>query len=72
MPRYGRNDRLRAACNLVVVGGVIDPAHTGDREEAAECEKMHRLIKEYGLRVRGERGARGSLAYTHAMLLCAL
>lgn len=47
---YGRSSRLRAAVNLVIVGGVIDPSHTGDREEAAECEKMHRLIKEYDLR----------------------
>lgn len=25
----------------MVVGGVVDPAETGDREEAAECAKMH-------------------------------
>jgi hypothetical protein len=56
IPRYGRNARLRSLVNLVIVGGVTDPAHTGDREEAAECEKMHRLIKDYGLRVRGGSG----------------
>ena len=50
--RYGRSERLRSLVNLVVVGGVLDPSHTGDREEAAECEKMHRLIDEHGLRVR--------------------
>ncbi|GBF98480.1 sucrose synthase [Raphidocelis subcapitata] len=47
---YGRSARLRAAANLVIVGGVLDPSHTGDREEAAECEKMHALIDRHGLR----------------------
>jgi hypothetical protein len=37
--------------NLVVVGGVIDPQDTGDREERAECEKMHTLVKQYNLQV---------------------
>jgi hypothetical protein len=49
--RYAHSERLRNVCNLVIVGGVIDACHTGDREEAAECEKMHRLIKEHNLRV---------------------
>lgn len=67
LTRYGRNGRLRSLANLVIVGGVIDPSHTGDREEAAECEKMHTLIDKYGLRVRSshcfvcvEGGARGA------------
>jgi len=47
--------------NLVIVGGVIDAAQTGDREEEAECEKMHRLIKELDLRVRGGVGGWGSV-----------
>ncbi|KIY99116.1 hypothetical protein MNEG_8846 [Monoraphidium neglectum] len=47
---YAHSERLRNVCNLVIVGGVIDACHTGDREEAAECEKMHRLIKEHNLR----------------------
>jgi hypothetical protein len=37
--------------NLVVVGGVIDPEDTGDREERAECEKMHGLVEKYNLKV---------------------
>jgi hypothetical protein len=37
--------------NLVVVGGVIDPEDTGDREERAECEKMHSLVEKYNLKV---------------------
>jgi hypothetical protein len=34
------------------VGGVIDPEDTGDREERAECEKMHALIKQHKLQAR--------------------
>lgn len=51
--RYAKSDRLRQLVNLVVVGGVIDPEDTGDREERDECVKMHNLIKEYKLQVRG-------------------
>lgn len=39
--------------NLVVVGGVIDPEDTGDREERDECVKMHQMIKDYKLQVGG-------------------
>lgn len=46
---YAKSERLRELVNLVVVGGVIDPEDTGDREERAECEKMHNLVKEYKL-----------------------
>lgn len=53
MCRYGRNERLRKLVNLVVVGGVIDPEDTGDREERTECEKMHGLVEKYNLKVRG-------------------
>jgi hypothetical protein len=60
--RFGRSGRLRQLVNLVVVGGVIDPADTGDREERAECEKMHGLIKEYGLQVSEEGWGLGELA----------
>lgn len=53
--RYARSERLRNLVNLVVVGGVIDPEDTGDREERAECEKMHGLIKKYNLKVGEDR-----------------
>jgi hypothetical protein len=49
--RYAKSERLRSLVNLVVVGGVIDPEDTGDREERDECVKMHGLIKEYKLQV---------------------
>ncbi len=28
---FGRNERLRSLVNLVVVGGIVDPAQTSDR-----------------------------------------
>lgn len=46
---YGANPRLRKLVNLVVVGGVIDPEATGDREERDECEKLHGLFDKYQL-----------------------
>ena len=44
---YGSNQRLRDLVNLVIVGGVIDPEATADREEASECRKMHEMIEKY-------------------------
>lgn len=46
---YGQSERLRQCCNLVIVGGVIDPSQTTDREEASQCELMHELIKKYNM-----------------------
>lgn len=46
---YGRSERLRRAAHLVIVGGVIDPDATTDREEAAECRKMIGLMDKYDL-----------------------
>lgn len=67
--RYAKSERLRGLVNLVVVGGVIDPEDTGDREESAECEKMHNLIKEYKLQV-GTMG--GGVVICTLELLCTL
>ncbi|KDD76488.1 sucrose synthase [Helicosporidium sp. ATCC 50920] len=41
--------RLRELCNLVVVGGVLDPKDTTDHEEAMESQKMHDLLKKHDL-----------------------
>ena len=41
---YSDSPRLQEVANLVIVGGVTDPGRTMDREEAAECEKMHSII----------------------------
>lgn len=46
---YGGNERLRNLANLVIVGGVIDPEMTVDREEADECRKMYGIIEKYNM-----------------------
>jgi sucrose synthase len=46
---FAKSDRLRKVANLVFVGGVIDPANSGDREEKDQCELVHKLIEEHGL-----------------------
>lgn len=46
---YGAHQRLRELVNLVVVGGVIDPEQTHDREEQDQCRLMHTLLEKYGL-----------------------
>ncbi|KAJ4722129.1 Sucrose synthase [Melia azedarach] len=46
---YGKSSRLRELVNLVVVGGYMDAKNSRDREEMAEIEKMHSLIKQYDL-----------------------
>ncbi|KAL5701086.1 sucrose synthase [Ranunculus cassubicifolius] len=46
---YGKNTKLQEYANLVVVAGYNDVKKSNDREEIAEIEKMHTLIKEYKL-----------------------
>uniref|UniRef100_A0A803M9F6 Sucrose synthase n=1 Tax=Chenopodium quinoa TaxID=63459 RepID=A0A803M9F6_CHEQI len=46
---YAKNAKLRELANLVVVAGYNDVKKSNDREEIAEIEKMHNLIKEYKL-----------------------
>ncbi|KDO87153.1 hypothetical protein CISIN_1g003492mg [Citrus sinensis] len=46
---YGKNSQLRELVNLVVVAGYIDVNKSKDREEIAEIEKMHELMKTYKL-----------------------
>lgn len=46
---YANSPRLRNAVNLVIVGGVIDPSKTMDREEQDECKKMHSIIEQHDL-----------------------
>jgi len=47
---YGANERLRKLVNLVIVGGVIDPEMTMDREEQDECRKMHGIVEKYRMK----------------------
>ncbi|XP_015891967.3 sucrose synthase 2 [Ziziphus jujuba] len=46
---YAKNGKLRELANLVVVAGYNDVKKSKDREEIAEIEKMHDLIKMYNL-----------------------
>lgn len=46
---YAKNSKLRELVNLVVVAGYIDVKKSRDREEIAEIEKMHDLMKMYNL-----------------------
>ncbi|KAB2616288.1 sucrose synthase 2 [Pyrus ussuriensis x Pyrus communis] len=46
---YAKCSKLRDLVNLVVVAGYIDANKSRDREEIAEIEKMHNLMKEYKL-----------------------
>ncbi|WMV48609.1 hypothetical protein MTR67_041994 [Solanum verrucosum] len=46
---YAKNATLRELANLVVVAGYNDVKKSNDREEIAEIEKMHALMKEHSL-----------------------
>ncbi|KAJ8899084.1 hypothetical protein K2173_010237 [Erythroxylum novogranatense] len=46
---YAKSTKLRELANLVIVAGYIDVKKSKDREEIAEIEKMHELMKEYNL-----------------------
>ncbi|XP_054801696.1 sucrose synthase 2 [Prosopis cineraria] len=46
---FGKSSKLREQVNLVVVAGFIDVKKSSDREEIAEIQKMHDLIKQYKL-----------------------
>ncbi|KAL1225167.1 Sucrose synthase 3 [Cardamine amara subsp. amara] len=46
---YGKTTKLRELVNLVVIAGNIDVDKSKDREEIAEIEKMHILMKNYKL-----------------------
>lgn len=46
---FGQNRRLRQLCNLVIVGGIVDPEQSNDREEKDECRKMHDLIEQHNM-----------------------
>ncbi|CAE6140744.1 unnamed protein product [Arabidopsis arenosa] len=46
---YSKNTKLRELVNLVVISSSIDVNKSKDREEIAEIEKMHNLVKSYKL-----------------------
>ncbi|KAJ8444014.1 hypothetical protein Cgig2_020860 [Carnegiea gigantea] len=47
---YGKNPKLKSLTNLVVVAGYLDVKQSKDKEEIAEIEKMHDLIRKYDLK----------------------
>jgi len=46
---FGACERLRDVANLVIVGGFVDPALSGDDEERAEIERMHEIMDRHRL-----------------------
>jgi len=46
---FGKSSILREKCNLVIIGGVVNPDRTQDKEEMSECQKMHAIISRYDL-----------------------
>ncbi len=46
---YANSPRLREQTNLLVVGGHLDEAASGDREEREQIQKMHQLMTDHGL-----------------------
>jgi sucrose synthase len=46
---FAKSPKLRELVNLVVVAGDFSVEKSKDREEVAEIETMHKLIKDYKL-----------------------
>jgi sucrose synthase len=67
---YAQSPRLRQLANLVIVGGLVDPDQSNDREEKEECLKMHAIIKEHKLD--GEFRSRPDTACSAGFILASL
>jgi sucrose synthase len=46
---YGRSEQLRAAANLLVIAGHVNPGNSQDAEERDRIRRMHELFDEHGL-----------------------
>ena len=46
---YAKNEELRKAANLLIVGGRLRVEESSDRDEREQIERMHRLFDEYSL-----------------------
>jgi sucrose synthase len=46
---YAENDDLRRKTRLMIVGGTVDPEHSGDEEERVQILRMHELFDRYDL-----------------------
>ena len=41
---FAGNQKLQKLVNLVIVGGIVDPEQSNDKEEKAQCEKVSDLF----------------------------
>jgi len=46
---YAENKELRRKTSLMIVGGTVNPDHSGDEEERVQILRMHELFDTYGL-----------------------
>ena len=46
---YGSSEKLQEQVNLLVIAGHIDVAHSSDKEERGQIERMHALMDQYKL-----------------------
>jgi len=46
---FGKSDKLREVCNLIVVSGHVDREKSTDAEEREQIDKMYALIEKYHL-----------------------
>ncbi len=46
---YAKDDRLRGLCNLLIIGGTVNPELSGDEEERLQIHRIHQLFDEFGL-----------------------
>ncbi len=46
---FGKSEKLREACNLIVVAGHVDKERSTDQEERDQIDKMYSLVEEYHL-----------------------
>jgi sucrose synthase len=46
---FGKSEALQECCNLILIAGKLRTEDTTDHEEAAEIEKLYRIINQYNL-----------------------
>lgn len=46
---YAENPQLRQSAGLMIVGGMVNPDHSGDEEERTQIHRMHELFDQHGL-----------------------
>ena len=41
---FANNKRLQKLVNMVIVGGIVDPSQSNDREEKQQCEEVRTFL----------------------------